>query len=188
MAAARRRIRAGAAMLLLLALAACVLEVPLRAAFVGGRFGFVLGPGAPRNFFRCLDRMVVSDAAGETVWEIERVHPQLDNCGAWLPLLYGHAPAGMRTLVPPQRLRMDSVYVLQGWTGDNVEGAFVLHRAGRWVSVENLDPHGGAASAVAEAAAAWQRERHRRAFENAQRPQNEIVEGPFEDRPLPAER
>jgi hypothetical protein len=180
-------VRAGAIALFLLGLSGCSYDVRLQAAFINGHFGFVLAEGAHPERSRCLNELILSNDAGETIWEIQRPQSEFGECDSWLPLAYGSAPPGLRTLVAAHRLETERVYSLRGHAFNSIESAFVLHRAGASLSVENLDPHGHRAGAVAGAANYWQAEQDRRAFENAQRPEHQ--DGvPFADRPLPPEQ
>lgn len=188
MARIRTILRATGGALLLLGLSACSHSVRVRAAFISGRFGFVLADGERPQGSHCLARLLLSNQAGETVWELERPEIRLDGCDPWLPLPYGSTPPGVRTLVAAPRLQMEIVYVLYAEAFDSVEGAFVLHRAGNRLSVENLDLRSDRVANAQEAARNWQGEQSDRAHDNAQRPQNEIFEGPFQDRPLPPEQ
>jgi hypothetical protein len=174
--------------LLLMSLGSCSYTAFVDAAFVNGRLGFVLRPGQRDQGTHCLFRLVVSSETGETVWEILRRHSKLDGCGPWLPQIYGRASPDLETLVPMQRLRMEVAYVLHAEALDGIDGAFVLHRRGARISVENLDWNSERVANAEAAARSWQDARADRARENAQRPQNEIFEGPFQDRPLPAEQ
>jgi hypothetical protein len=187
MARRSRRARAAVAGLLLLSLSSCTYEILLGAAFVNGRLAFILAPGQQHGSPRCLGGFAVSSERGETVWEIARPEGKGVYCGSWLPLLYAEGPPGFESRIPAQRLRMEVAYVVEADYGA-AEGAFVLHRAGTRISVENLDWHGSRADDARFAIRNWRQEQARRAGAKIRGPQNEIVEGPFQDLPLPAEQ
>src|SRR3954470_15968540 len=103
MARLRDNVRAGAIALLLLGLSGCSYVVRLRAAFINGHLGFVFAEGERPEGSRCLNELILSNDAGETIWEIQRPQSQFGECDPWLPLTYGSAPPGLQTLVAAQR-------------------------------------------------------------------------------------
>jgi hypothetical protein len=187
MARIERLARAALAAGLILCLASCSYVVPLRAVFIDGRLGFVPAPGADL-IGDCLFRVTISNAAGETMWEIDRPLAPPRPCPQWLPLLYGQAPAGMETLVAARPLRAGGVYILYGNSDATLTAAFRLRGDGAALRVENLRNGAREVLAARAAAGAWQAEQGRQAFEARERArtrnQAEVI---FEDRPLPAE-
>jgi hypothetical protein len=172
-----------------LAITACSYTVRIRAAFINGRFGFLLAdPERPRAA-ACLNRFLLADETGEIIWALQQPEGSVGECVAWLPLAYGSPPPGVREMVPARRsLHMETLYVLRGSALGDIEGAFILHRNGRRISVENLDSRSERASAAAAIARGRQDEQDRRDYERTHPPPDDNLVGPFEDRPLPPEQ
>lgn len=139
-----RSFRAAAALALLAALASCSYAVAVRAFFLGGRLAFA--PSEPRPEPWCLGDFFVADESGRTVWAFERPPEARASgpCRDW-PLVYGQASPGARTLVRPTALVPGRLYVLGGWDGDSLEGAFRLHRVGAGAQIEIVDAASSAA-------------------------------------------
>lgn len=189
MARTRSSARAAAAALFALGLVACSYSVKLSAVFVNGHIGFIPADAGGRSPGPCLSHLTLSNEAGETVWELHRPGYTPSACDPWLPLIYGTAPPGLRVLVAPQRrLQMDIVYVLRGYAFNGIEGAFILHRDGPRITVENIDRYSPRANAAAMAADNRQAEQYQREFDNAHQLTDHNFEGPFKDRPLPPEQ
>lgn len=63
-----------------------------------------------------------------TMWRIEPDPKRQQNqfCETDFPLRYGHAPPWLMTTVAPKPLTPERIYVVKGWSGNDLNGAFVL--------------------------------------------------------------
>jgi hypothetical protein len=137
----RSALKAAAAAILVLACASCSRDFAVKAVFIDGRLAFIAGGGAPQGPPWCLEDFAVGSQQGEIAWAIDDVpYGGGGRCAAGFPLRYGQVPPGAKETVPARPLRPRELYIVTGFGGDPYEGAFVLNRDGRRLSVENLDP------------------------------------------------
>jgi hypothetical protein len=142
-------LKAAAAAILLLACVSCSRAFAVKAVFIDGRLAFIAGESAPRGPLWCLEDFAVGSQQGDIAWAIDDVPFGGDEkCSAGFPLRYGQVPPGAKETVPARPLRPRELYIITGYGGDPYEGAFVLFREGRRLSVENLDPNSPAALAA----------------------------------------
>lgn len=126
------------ALVALLALSSCSLDVRVKAAFQDGKLVFLTGEEGGRHW--CLQQFRLTDrTTGELVWQIDPVSwtgsPQF--CTDDFPLAYGEVPGWMKVVVPPAPLQSGHTYEITGTNGNQLSGAFLFDIQ---QGVINIDP------------------------------------------------
>lgn len=121
-----RSLRLAAPLLLLFATSSCSVIRIVEALVVDGALTFVAANPKTAELPYCLMDFELIDEDRTVMWEIrssERI-AEGGTCVSDLPLVYGRAPAGAETLVAPKPLVGGRNYVIQGWKGGQLGGAF----------------------------------------------------------------
>ncbi len=121
-------------------------EFAVRAAFSGNVLVFVSADPGGSEATACWREGVVVDDSLRPAWRF--AGPGTGECGRFLPIRYGRAPEGTRTVREAARLEPGRLYLFIGDATGEVSGAFALTRAGRARIVHNVDPGSPAAGAL----------------------------------------
>jgi hypothetical protein len=139
--------------------------IVVHAGFIGGALAFVGADRGELGSGLCWKEAVVVDDTLEPAWRFTAAGT--GECRSLLPLVYGRAPEGARTIAPARPPEPGRLYLFIGDATAEISGAFALSRAGNGLVVHNLDPDSPAPAALrrrwrARLQAGWLRPARRR--------------------------